>query len=138
MEAKICYMIDDDDDDRDIFETALYNIDEHICLLTATSGTEALQKLSQHENFTPDYIFVDMHMPVLDGKACLSAIKKIERFKDVPVVMYTTSISPKDMDEAFKLGAAAYISKPYNITTLESSLQSFFMQCNFKRRTYEY
>lgn len=138
MDAKICYLIDDDDDDREIFETALYHIDDDICLLTATSGIEALKKLSQPENFTPDYIFVDLHMPVVDGKACLSAIKKIERFRDIPIVMYSTSISPKDMDEAHKLGAAAYITKPYNITMLENSLHSFFSQYHLKQHTYEH
>jgi CheY-like chemotaxis protein len=138
MEAKICYLIDDDDDDREIFETALYQIDDDICLLTAASGTEALSKLSRHENFTPDYIFIDLHMPVVDGKACLSAIKKIARFKDIPVVMYSTSISPKDMDEAYRLGAAAYITKPYNISMLETSLHSFFAQYHPKQQSYEY
>jgi CheY-like chemotaxis protein len=132
MDAKICYLIDDDDDDREIFELALYNIDEDICLLTARSGTEALQQLSQQENFTPDYIFVDLHMPVVDGKACLWAIKNIERFKNTPIVMYTTSISQKDKDDTLKLGAAAYISKPYSISVLEKSLQSFFMEHHLK------
>jgi CheY-like chemotaxis protein len=134
MENKICYLIDDDDDDREIFETALSHIDGAICFMTATSGLEALQTLSLQENFTPDYIFIDMHMPALDGKQCLSEIKKMTRFKNIPVVMYSTSISPKDMDDARELGAVAYISKPYSIQNLENSLQNFFLQYHLKQQ----
>jgi CheY-like chemotaxis protein len=131
MENKICYLIDDDDDDREIFQTALTNIGEPVCFMTAHSGSEALDKLQQ-ENFTPDYIFIDMHMPVIDGKKCLSEIKKINRFKDIPIVIYTTSVCPKDMDDARELGAAAYISKPYSIKNLENSLQTFFLEYHLK------
>jgi CheY-like chemotaxis protein len=137
MENKICYLIDDDDDDREIFGTALANIDEAICFMSAASAIEALQRLEDQDNFTPDYIFIDLHMPVVDGKQCLSQIKKMNRFKNVPVVIYSTSISPKDIDDARRLGAAGYISKPYKIQNLQEFLQSFFLKYQFNSESHE-
>lgn len=135
MNTKICFLIDDDDDDREIFETALYEIDNTICCMTATSGVDALRKLKVQENFIPDYIFIDLNMPVVNGKECLSEIKKIKRFQDVPVVMYSTCMREDDIEEARKLGAAGYISKPYDMKQLRSSLKTFFSQHDLNPKT---
>ncbi|MBT1699533.1 response regulator [Fulvivirgaceae bacterium PWU4] len=136
METKICYLIDDDDDDRELFETALYHVTQEMCFMTATSGVEALQQFCGHEDFTPDYIFIDLHMPVIDGKECLAEIKKINRFKDIPVVMYSTSMAQQDIDDTRKLGATAYISKPYSMAQLEKMLQTFFSEYNPKSQAH--
>ena len=126
MENRTCYLIDDDADDRQAFEMALHHLDEPFRLVIAVNGVEALKTLSHQQDFTPDYIFLDLHMPKVDGKHCLSEIKKIKRLKDTPVVMYTTSQSPKDMEDVRKLGAVACIYKSHNLPTLEASLHSFF------------
>jgi DNA-binding response OmpR family regulator len=128
MENRTCYLIDDDDEDRQAFETALYSLDEPFRLITASNGVEALKTLSDEEDFTPDYIFLDLHMPIVDGKYCLSEIKKITRLKDVPVAMYTTTKSNKDMEDLRKLGATVYINKSHSLAALEASLDSFFKQ----------
>ena len=126
MENRTCYLIDDDADDRQAFEIALHHIGEPIRLVIAVNGVEALKTLSNQQDFTPDYIFLDLHMPVVDGKRCLTEIKKIQRLKDTPVVMYSTSKSPRDMEDVRNLGAVAFINKPHSLPLLEASLHSFF------------
>lgn len=120
-------MIDDDHDDREIFEAAIHKIDG-VCCLTANSCSDALWKLALQENLVPDFIFIDLHMPRVDGRECLAKIRRIRRFKNVPVVMYSTSIAEQDIEEARRLGATAYISKPCSITQLEITLKDFFSQ----------
>lgn len=138
MKAKICFLIDDDDDDREIFETALYNVDKQLCCITAASSTDALRRLARQENFTPDYIFIDLHMPCVDGKQCLAEIKKLERLTGIPVIVYSTSMAIKDIEDTRRLGATAYISKHWNMKQLEKSLQLFFSDYPENQKSYEY
>jgi CheY-like chemotaxis protein len=138
MKTKICFLIDDDDDDLDFLEIGLHKIDTHIRCMSANSCKDALQKLTVNEDFTPDYIFIDLHMPLIDGKQCLVEIKKINRFKSVPVVMYSTSMAEQDIEETKRLGATAYISKPNSIAQLEIALKAFFSHYHLKPKTYEY
>jgi CheY-like chemotaxis protein len=57
-------------------------------------------------------IFLDINMPVMDGQAFLTEIKKDARFFGIPVVMYTTSTRPDDKKLFSNLGANEYVVKP--------------------------
>jgi CheY-like chemotaxis protein len=138
MRSKICFLIDDDDDDREILETVLYRIHKDICCITAINGAQALLHLSRYKYFIPDYIFIDLHMPRMDGKQCLAEIKKQRRLKNTPVIMYSTSTAAEDIEETRKLGAAAYIRKQYNLDRLERSLKEFFADYPKNLKGYEY
>jgi CheY-like chemotaxis protein len=81
-------IVDDDNDDIEIFTEAVKTISTEINCLRACDGTEAIQLL---ENINPDIIFLDINMPGMDGGECLSVIKKKETFKNLPVVIYSTS-----------------------------------------------
>lgn len=124
MHEKItCFLIDDDDDDQEIFTLALNNIDEAISCVTANDGIDALNKLSLNDNFTPDFIFLDLNMVRMNGRECLIEIKKIQRLQQVPIIIYSTSSEQKDISETKELGAADYIVKPPSMTQLEKRLE---------------
>jgi DNA-binding response OmpR family regulator len=124
MHEKItCFLIDDDDDDQEIFSLALNNIDEAINCVMANDGIDALNKLSLDDNFTPDFIFLDLNMVRMNGRECLIEIKKIERLQEVPIIIYSTSSEQKDISETKLLGAADYIIKPPSMTQLEKRLE---------------
>jgi DNA-binding response OmpR family regulator len=118
-----CFLIDDDDDDQEIFTLALSNIDESICCITANDGIEALQKLHLENNFTPDFIFLDLNMVRMNGLECLVEIKKIQRLQNTPIIIYSTSSEQKDISATQLLGAADYIVKPPSMTQLEKRLE---------------
>src|SRR5688572_28434041 len=105
MTSKICFVIDDSQNDREVFETALYNIDEEICCITAASGLQALRTLAEHDNFAPDYIFVDLNMPRVDGKRCLTLLKQLYHLRNTPVITYSYSVAAQDLEETRRLGA---------------------------------
>src|SRR5687767_9370524 len=125
MDSKICLLIDDSDSDREGFEAALYNIDKAICCITAASGLQALRTLAQHESFAPDYIFVDLHMPRVDGKRCLTLLKQLSHLRNTPVITYSYSVGAQDLEDTRRLGAAAHINKPFSVELLEKKLQAF-------------
>jgi CheY-like chemotaxis protein len=71
-----CLLVDDDLDDQEIFLMTLEKINKNIKCLTANNGVEALSLLTQN-SFVPDYIFLDVNMPKMNGIECLRSIKNI-------------------------------------------------------------
>ncbi len=122
MEDSLTFMIvDDDQDDCDIFCEAVTKIDEFALCHRARNGEDALLKLRRME-LQPDFIFLDLNMPRMNGIQCLAELKKDAKLKDIPVVILSTSSSQKDIDETSKLGAIYFITKPSDFTTLSKKL----------------
>ena len=119
---KTCFLIDDDEDDREIFQLALAQIGETFNCITSDNCPEALENL-RNGSLSPDYIFLDLNMPVVSGRDCLIEIRKISRFNDTPVLIFTTSSIVKDKEDTMSLGATAFITKPSKISTLSILLK---------------
>ena len=124
--SKICFLVDDDLDDHEIFQIALENLDVNIELRTAFDGRDALDRLEKDVLFLPDYIFLDLNMPRLNGLQCLHELKKTERLKNIPVIIYTTSSEERHKSQAIDLGAQEFITKPANVDELSQKLSSIF------------
>ena len=120
-----CLIIDDDADDRDIFEIALGESDSQFSLTALDSGQKALEMLSTGNN-VPDYIFLDLNMPLLSGKECLSEIRNINGLDKVPVVIYSTSSYSKDIEDTKMLGANHFLTKTPDIRRLSEILKEIF------------
>ncbi|MBA2610733.1 MAG: response regulator [Bacteroidetes bacterium] len=69
---------------------------------------------------------MDINMPGKNGKECLKEIKADEDLKDIPTVMYTTSTSEQDINEAYHTGANLYVPKPYSFSSIIMILKSIF------------
>jgi CheY-like chemotaxis protein len=122
---KNCLLVDDDDDDKEIFCLALAQADPSMKCSVASDGLEALAMLNS-ASFIPDYIFLDLNMPLMNGKECLREIRKTDRLKDVPVVIFSTSLLQKDIMETKALGASSFITKPPSVAKLAQSLGELF------------
>jgi len=121
--TKKCFFIDDDEDDRDFFCTAMTEIDASIECVFAKDGIDAIQQLTADETLLPNHIFIDMNMPLMDGKQCLETIKTIQRLHEVPIYIYSTSGTPKLVDEVLASGAEDFLIKPSNMADLISMLR---------------
>lgn len=89
---------------RENLESAGYDV------VQASNGTEALNSL-EHARF--GLVITDILMPEMDGYQLTRTLKTDERFKDIPVLIYTaTYTDPKDKSFALSLGAADFIIKP--------------------------
>ena len=123
MEAnKIFFIADDDPDDREIFIEALHGIDKLCKCVTAFDGQEALSKLTNGIGQLPDFIFLDLNMPRMNGKQCLVEIKKNSKLRKIPVIIYSTSTDEKDIAETLELGAAFFLQKPNRFDELSRAL----------------
>jgi len=119
--GKTCLLVDDDDDDKEIFCMALSETDPSMRCVVASYAVEALQIL-EDTAFIPDYIFLDLNMPLMSGKECLQEIRKLPHLNKTPVIIYSTSASPKDIQETRELGASYFITKPSRISVLAQKL----------------
>ena len=122
MQKLKCLLIDDDADDREIFSIALKEVNPFGECSTAINGEDALEILKSRPDFIPDFIFLDLNMPFMNGQICLAELKKLPIIKNVPVIIYTTSSYQKDIDKTKALGAAHFLIKPSSIKSLISSL----------------
>jgi CheY-like chemotaxis protein len=115
---------DDDHDDRDLMTEALNEIDPTISCQIVNDGQELLNIL-QRTSELPDYIFLDINMPVMNGRECLIELKKDRRFRQIPVVIYSTTIDNSEVSELYDLGAITFIQKPNNFADLCVQLNLF-------------
>ncbi len=74
----------------------------------AMNGEEAKKVM---EEWLPQAIVLDLMMPTMDGYDFLSEIRKIDRFKKVPVLVASNLGQPEDVERAMKLGADGYVIK---------------------------
>lgn len=115
-------LVDDDEDDRQFFSDALKRLDIAIELVLLTDGQECIDYLSNHESVHPDFIFLDLNMPIMGGLECLRRIRGHLNLKKIMVAIYSTSSSSKDIEDTFEQGANVYITKPNNFKDLKQSL----------------
>ena len=120
--CKTFFIADDDPDDRELFIEALKEIDRSCICLTASDGQDALLQLETNLTLLPDFIFLDLNMPLLSGTDCLTQLKQNEDLRYIPVIIYSTSAEERDIENTTKLGAAFFLQKPNRFEDLRSSL----------------
>lgn len=113
--------IEDDPDDIELFQDALTHIDPTISLITASSFSDALTKLSGM--LKPDAIFVDYHLPGHDGYACIQDLKHDETLNQIPVILISSQITGRQVDDFNKLGVYYFLSKTALLSDIEPALR---------------
>lgn len=104
-------LADDDSDDVFFFKKALKSVDIPTRLTITENGEKLMQYLENNPTEPPDVIFLDLNMPRKTGNECLAEIKGEEKFKNIPVVIYSTSYIPEVADLLYQVGANYYLQK---------------------------
>lgn len=123
MKTSLIFVVDDDQDDLMLFQDAMNEIDPTIRIETAGNGVDALKKLNGELQEEPDYIFIDLNMPLMNGVQCLQEIKKNPAFTHIPVIIYSTSSYERDIMQTINNGAFHYIVKPFSFQELCDKLR---------------
>ncbi len=84
--------------------------DEGIEVVAVGSGDLAIERLSE---ISPDLVMADVHMPGLNGYQVCDRIRQNPHFKDIPVILLVGSFEPFDENEARRVGANDYLTKPF-------------------------
>jgi len=104
-------LVEDDSDDILFFKEAIEKLDIVNELSIATGCKELFSQLDNNKIF--DIIFLDINLPIMDGKQCLKEIKANERYKEVPIIIFTGSQAQSDVDVVYEYGAHYHVVKPY-------------------------
>jgi CheY-like chemotaxis protein len=115
-------LIDDDDDDQFIFLTALENVAPGSHCDISNNALEAFEYLHTRIE-TPDMIFLDLNMPLMNGFEFLLILRNDPRFSRIQVIIFSTSDSPEDQERAKELGGLQFITKTADIELLKKDLR---------------
>ena len=105
-------LADDDIDDCIFFEDALKELPISATLSTVNNGIQLMNYLLAKSDDLPDVLFLDLNMPRKSGIECLTEIKLIDKLKDLPVIIFSTSFNTEVVDLFYQKGAHYYIRKP--------------------------
>ena len=111
-------LAEDDADDRNFFYEALEKLPISTSLTVAHDGEQLMLHLTNEANTLPDVLFLDINMPRKNGMECLSEIKRDSRLKNIPVIIFSTSMAKETVTRVFDSGATVYIHKPGDFTQL--------------------
>ena len=125
---KRIFFIDDDIDDRELFQRALKLVNTETQYVEAIDGHDALEKIADKDFILPDLIFVDLNMPRVNGLEFIIRIKQMLHYQDIPTYVYTTSASPRERVNCMSAGASGYIVKPYNESQLGKELNEIILK----------
>jgi CheY-like chemotaxis protein len=131
-------LVEDNEGDVEMTERALRDGETACRLSVVNNGLEALDFLLKRAGFasvrTPQLILLDLNMPRMDGKKFLEVMKEDSQLKTIPVVMLTSSESPKDIRDCYERRANCYVVKPFEGKEFISAVRqivSFWSRAQF-------
>jgi len=125
-------VIEDSDEDFEAFSRVVKQQSVVNPIFRCTDGDDALDYLygngvyqDSHSFPLPAFILLDLNLPGTDGREVLKEIKQDENLKTIPVIVFTTSSNPKDIEVCYQYSVASYILKPIDIKKLVTTIQGF-------------
>lgn len=131
MPRNLVLYADDDQDDLLLIDQSFQQYSNNVEVVTFHDGNHTLhylQKLSQDDP-APCLIILDVNMPGLSGKEVLMRIRDLSRYRETPVVLFSTSSLPLDKDFALRYDAG-FITKPIDLKQMESVIFEFIEHCD--------
>jgi len=114
---------DDDQEDRFLLDIAFKEIGslEHLCMVE--NGIQVIDHLNEIADNTglPALIVLDLNMPILGGIDTLEKLKSTDRFKDIPVIIHSTSMYEAEKERCLQIGAVDFIKKPVSFDQMIST-----------------
>lgn len=130
LSKNIVLYADDDIDDLQLIKEAFSPYSDKVELVTVSDGLEAityLENIPVHQP-APCLIILDINMPRMNGKEALKVIRELNRFDEVPAILFTTSSQTKDKDFA-KTYNAGFLTKPTDYNQVDLIAGQFIEHC---------
>jgi CheY-like chemotaxis protein len=125
-------IVEDSNEDFEAFQRFLHQSSAIIPIHRCVNGDQALAFLYNTGIYAnrksaprPKLVLLDLNLPGTDGREVLCQIKRDEHLKTIPVIVFTTSSNPKDIEACYRKGANSYIVKPINVEQLKQNVQTF-------------
>ncbi len=134
MAKSYILVAEDDADDRFLLETAFAENGYAEELVFVENGVALMEFLRSLDPVNepgskswPGFILLDLNMPKKDGREVLREVKEHERFKKIPVIVFTTTKNETEINRCYELGANAYIVKPVGFDALLQTISDIRM-----------
>jgi two-component system, OmpR family, response regulator len=113
------------EDDHDIQEVARLALEVvgGLEVVVASSGDEAIQRAQEA---VPDLVLLDVMMPGMDGPTTMSALKRLDGMRDVPIIFVTAKVQSAEIEQYIALGAIGVIAKPFDPMTLADEARALW------------
>lgn len=111
------------DDSSDTLELIRLALSEEYDVLTLSSPLEIYECI---ELFEPDLLILDIMMPKITGFQLLELLKKNVRTKDLPIIVLSAKDNIREIKHGYKLGAALYLTKPFQPDRLLKNTETQF------------
>ncbi|MCU7548873.1 response regulator [Chitinophagaceae bacterium LB-8] len=118
-------LVEDDEDDCYLFKLAMAEISPHTIINCSQDSDQLLEMIG---NVKPSLIFIDYHLPCIGGINCLEQIKDHPVYKDIPVIMWSTSWYQTNVAACYHMGAQLYMEKPCTKRSLVEQLKFVIQQ----------
>ncbi|MBD2529039.1 response regulator [Nostoc flagelliforme FACHB-838] len=133
-------VVEDSNEDFRMLQRLMQRMSVQNPIHRCTNGDEVLEFLSQQGNdayskgedppnskvaLRPSVILLDLNLPGIDGRDILDRLKQDKSFKGIPIVVFTTSSNPKDIELCYQKGANGYLVKPMDAQELKKTIQAF-------------
>jgi CheY-like chemotaxis protein len=119
-------LIDDRASDAKLFEHALEQAETRVKLYWVATAEEGLEYLKQEGRFAGAgrvrLVVSDLSMPGMDGFEFLAQVRKSPALASIPIVILSSSRSPRDVFRCYQLGANSYITKPMSLQTFVETI----------------
>jgi CheY-like chemotaxis protein len=131
-------LVEDNPRDVRLTQRAFAQADMSHDLRVVRDGDEALDYLHREGQYKepqlsprPDLILLDLNLPRMNGHELLDFLKQDQRFRQIPIIVLTTSGRPDDVRLAYEAGANAYLLKPVEFarfTDVMEQLGKFWLE----------
>ncbi len=123
---------EDSDEDFEVLQLLMRQMEVQNPIYRCTNGDKVLDFLYQEGDYSnpeiaprPSIILLDLNLPGTDGRDVLEQLKQDQKLKEIPVIIFTTSSNPKDVEFCCQKGANGYLIKPVDSEELEKTVQAF-------------
>lgn len=121
-------LVEDNPADAELTRYGLETARAPHALAVVEDGEQALDYVARRGDFTdailPDLILLDLNLPGTDGRAVLKALKSSDDTARIPIIIFTTSSAPDDIEEAYRNHANAYMTKPKQFSEMASLVRA--------------
>jgi CheY-like chemotaxis protein len=121
-------LVDDDADDRQVFEDILRDIDPGTLLACAENGLEMVAMLDKMpDDELPEMIILDQNMPKMTGKESLLFLRESNRYRHIPIILYSILQVRDFYNECLELGATDVVAKPDTLQAYRGMIEQFLV-----------
>ena len=125
LRKAVVLIVEDNDIDFQIAEIMIKKVIKEVIINRCQNGEEAFSYLFDLKTGFPDFILLDIDMPIMNGKEFLKLKSQNKSFRAIPAIVLSSSVWDTEKNECLELGAKDFIEKPLTIESVSKTLKSY-------------